>query len=228
MTPSGKQIRAARALAGWERTDLAKKSGLSSVTIRYIENETSSAKKETMERIITAFRSIGIEFTENQGVRFKPNNILVFEGAERFNDFYDFIYEHLKQHGGDVCLSASDQSLMVKHRKDPNIHYERMKALCTNGTIKSFRVLTSKSEYFHHPMFATFKWQPGASIAPTGFWAFGDCLALISFNQNPSPYVVVLQSEPLAAAYRQAFDVAWAVAKDKPPSTDGEQGITKQ
>ncbi len=222
--PTGKQIRAARVMVDWDADDLAKHVGMSRVSIQNIERGDARPKAETMEKIIHAFSDVGIEFTENEGIRRRPEGVEIFEGAERFDDFYDFLYEHLKHYGGEVCLSISDQSLLAKYRKDPSIHYNRMKALYANGIIKPFRILASESEYFHRPMYSIFKVQPEGNISPTGFWAFGDCLALISFVHNPPPYVVVLRSAPLAAAYRQAFDIAWAVAKDPPPPPPEMEG----
>lgn len=219
---TGKQIRAARVLADWDADDLARRVGMSRVAIQNIERGDARPKPATLEKITRAFSDAGIEFTENEGLRRRPEGVEIFEGADRFNDFYDFLYDHLKKHGGDVCLSISDQALLTRYRKNPGLHYDRMKELCANGTIKSFRILATKSEYFCNPMFATFKWQP-ENLSPTGFWAFGDCLALISFAHSPPPYVVVLTAAPLAAAYRQAFDIAWSAAKDLPPQSGGGQ-----
>jgi transcriptional regulator with XRE-family HTH domain len=221
---TGKQIRAARVLAEWDAEDLAAKTKLTRETIFNIERGVFRPRPATLEKIVKAFSDIGIEFIENEGVRRRPEGVEIFEGAERFDDFYDFLYEHLKRYGGEVCLSISNQSLLAKYRKDPKVHYDRMKALFASGIIKPFRILASESEYFHRPMYSVFKVQPEGNISPTGFWAFGDCLALISFVHSPAPYVVVLRSAPLAAAYRQAFDIAWAVAKEPPPPPPGMEG----
>jgi hypothetical protein len=88
-----------------------------------------------------------------------------------------------------------------------------MQDLHDRGLIKSFRILANESNFLMNYAYHEYKWQPGPSIAPTGFYAFGDCLALISFAHDPAPYVVVLQSAPIAASYRQAFDIAWEAAK---------------
>jgi transcriptional regulator with XRE-family HTH domain len=221
--PTGKQIRAARVLVDWDADDLAKRVGMSRISIQNIERGEARPKADTMDKIVRAFSDAGIEFTENEGVRRRPEGVEIFEGPERFDDFFDFLYEYLKRNGGEVCLSISDQSLLDKYRKDPSVHYTRVKALYDSGSIKKFRILASKSEYFHRPLFSVFKVQPEGGVSPTGFWAFGECLALISFVHHRPPYVVVLRSAPLAEAYRQAFDVAWAVAKDPPLPETGEQ-----
>ena len=99
----------------------------------------------------------------------KQTGVDIYEGEERFNEFYDFLYEHIKKHGGDICLSISDERLLSKYRKDPVAHYERMQALFDKGGFKSFRILASKSNFASKYSYNTYKWQPEASIAPTAF-----------------------------------------------------------
>ena len=91
MTITGKQIRAARALAGWDRPDLAEKSGLSLMTIQNIELDIKQPRPATIDKIVRAFVDRGLEFIENQGVRLKPSGLEVYEGLERFNEFSDFL-----------------------------------------------------------------------------------------------------------------------------------------
>ncbi|MDD4600969.1 MAG: hypothetical protein PHQ46_07920 [Negativicutes bacterium] len=205
-------------MAGWERTDLAKKARLSSVTVRYVENETNSAKKETIEKIVEAFSDIGIEFTENDGVRRRPEGIEVFEGAKRFDDFYEFIYEYLKRYGGAVCIGSSDARLYAKYRSDPELHRSRMRDLVKRGDV-SFRIIAEEGDYqLTASSYSKYKWLPKELFAPTSFYAFGECLALVSFVHEPSPYVVLIKSGPFAEAYRQAFYIAWEKGQDPPPS----------
>jgi transcriptional regulator with XRE-family HTH domain len=210
MTPSGKQIRAARSLAGWERTTLAAKSGLSAVTIRYMENETNTAKKETMDKVIAAFRDVGIEFIENDGVRRVPMGIEIFEGIARFQEFTECVYQYLLNNGGEVCISAVDETLFKKYRNNVDQYRERMIKLVARGDV-SVRILASESHFLS--AFAQMKWMPQTSTAPTAFYIFGDNLALISFSRRMPPYVVLHKSGPFAEAYREAFNLVWTNAK---------------
>ena len=213
-----RQIRAARALLGWDAAVLAAKAGLTRATVSNIENDLVQAREGTLEKIMRVFDENGIEFIENQGVRFKPQGVSVFEGPDRFDDFYEFLYEHLRKNGGDVCLSVVDERLLAKFRKDPNLHRRHMKELVDNKSV-TFRVLATESDFVS--TYAQYKWQPRQSAAPTSFYAFGDCLALISFVHTNPPYVVVLQSMPLTEAFRQSFELAWVNAKP-PVSCKGE------
>jgi hypothetical protein len=216
MRLTGLQIAAAITLADLTREGLAKEAKIGRNTLNNIINETATYRGDTIQKIRSIVEARGIEFTDSQGVRMKSTGINVYEGPERFNEFYDFLYEHIKKNGGDICLSISDERLLSKYRKNPVAHYERMQDLSDKGGFKSFRILANKSNFASKYSYNTYKWQPDASIAPTAFYTFGDCLALISFVHNPAPYVVVLQSAPIAQSYRQAFDIAWSVAKEPP------------
>lgn len=211
MTPSGKQIAAARALAGWDKATLAQKTGLSTVTIRYIEDETNSPKKETIEKINTAFRGIGIEFTENDGVRRLPMGIEIFEGRDRFEDFLSFMYDYLEHFGGDVFVSITDERYFQRARKNSEAFRAKMFNLVNSGKIKG-RILASEGEF--KSGWASIRRQPKTPDMPqVSFFAFGDNLALISFDHKFPPYIVLHKSGPFAAAYKSAFDVAWEKAE---------------
>lgn len=213
---TGKQIRAARVLVDWDADDLAKRVGMSRISIQNIERGDAHPKAETIEKIIRAFSDVGIEFTGNDGLRRRPQGIEIFEGAERYQEFHDFLYNHLKHHGGDVCLNIYDESLLGKYRKSaPEAHRKFMKELVDRGDV-SLRILTTKSDFCTYG-YAQFKWQPKQSPSLTGFYAFGDCLALLSFVNETSPYVVVIQSPQLAEGYRYSFNMAWENAEPPPP-----------
>jgi transcriptional regulator with XRE-family HTH domain len=216
---TGRQIRAARGLMRWRVEDLAKKAGLTREAITRMEDGSVQPREGSIAKIIRAFDQNGLEFIDNQGVRFKPNDIEVFEGPDRFEDFTDFVCDHMKQYGGDVCISAVDEGQFAKHRKDPENYRKRMKELVDSGNVR-VRILATWSKFTSS--FAQFKWQPQQQgVTPTSFYAFGKCLALISFAQEPPPYVVLHKSGPFAEAYKHAFEIAWENAKE-PPKTEAK------
>jgi predicted transcriptional regulator len=73
---SGRQLKAARALVGWEQTDLAKKSGVAVSTIRRMESFQGEvgARTSTLSLVEKALEKAGIEFlnSESPGVRLRP------------------------------------------------------------------------------------------------------------------------------------------------------------
>lgn len=65
ITPA--QIRAARALIGWRQADLAKKSGISEISIKNIERGSTDPRASTLAAIQDAFAKAGVEFIEPGG-----------------------------------------------------------------------------------------------------------------------------------------------------------------
>jgi len=212
---SSSQLRAARALLNWSRPQLSKQSGISEPTLHRFENGMNEPEIRTINKLINVFEKNNVEFCENQGVRFKSSSIDIYDGKERFDDFYEYLYEQLSQFGGDVCVSVYNETLFASNRKDPIIHLRRMKRLFEQKKI-TFRILTTISN-FEANGYAVFRWLPKRTPSPVGFYAFGDSLALISFVDRDSPYVVVIRSASLAEGYRQEFNIGWSLGQ-KPPS----------
>ena len=208
--PTGKQIRAARMLVEWEAETLAKLTGISRNAILQIERGEFRARPSTSEKITRAFEDAGIEFIENEGIRRRPEGIEIFEGHERFDEFTDYVYHYLKNNGGDVCISASDERLFNKYRKEPEQYRQQMKALVEGGKVR-VRILADESNF--NSVFADMRKLKSPSAAPTSFYAFGLNLALISFAHQPTPHVVLFRHSPFAAAFRQSFEAAWDAAE---------------
>ena len=73
-------LKAARALLGWEQTDLAERAGLSTATIRKIEQGATGIRDATEKRIVSAFEQGGLRLIPEDadggiGVRFKEREM---------------------------------------------------------------------------------------------------------------------------------------------------------
>lgn len=184
-----------------------------------IETGTVVPRESTVKRIIDVMGSNGVEFTADGGVRPKPSGIEIFEGPERFDEFYDFLFEHLRDNGGDVCLSIADETVISKYRTNSELHFKRMKELKSKNGFKSFRVLANKGTFTTAFGYNEYRKAPDNMVAPSAFYTFGDCLALMSFTHDPAPYVVVLKSASFAESYRASFNVAWENSEPLPPTS---------
>lgn len=74
VTPA--QMRAARALIGWSREELARRAELSPMTVKAFEAQGVDAKTSTVLKMVKALSSAGVEFTSSgdaygSGVRFR-------------------------------------------------------------------------------------------------------------------------------------------------------------
>ena len=76
LTPA--QLRAARALIGWTRDDLAKKAGVASVTVKGFEYLGADSKISTLQKMRRALEAAGVQFIDDEGeaggpgVRLRP------------------------------------------------------------------------------------------------------------------------------------------------------------
>lgn len=207
---TGRQIRAARALLDWDSSVLAEKAGLTRQTVSRIESDVVQPQENTLSRIMLAFSESGIEFTDNCGVRLKPQSVEVLSDTSGFSRFYEYVYEEISRHGGMVCVSGVDEKLFSKYRLNPEIHRERMKELCSHRKDIHMRILVEEGDYnFAASSYATYRWQPKKHFSKAAFYVFGSSLALISFDNQPPPLIILIKSAAFADAYRSSFDIAW-------------------
>jgi transcriptional regulator with XRE-family HTH domain len=76
------QVKAGRALLGRSGEQLAAMVGVSVTTIRNVESGEMSVRSGTMEAIRRVMEKAGIEFTESEGVRRRPEHIWILEGRD--------------------------------------------------------------------------------------------------------------------------------------------------
>src|ERR1700761_6106596 len=91
------QLRAARGLLDWTRTELAKAANISPETVKNIEHGTFRPQETTAEQIRKAFAAHDVVFTENEGVQIKKDAVIKYDGVEGFKRFMDDVYEEEKK-----------------------------------------------------------------------------------------------------------------------------------
>ncbi len=86
------QIRAARALLNWSQSDLAKAAQMANSSIKNVENENTSARRETILQIKDALESNGIEFLPGSGVKLKTDEVTTIYGRSATVALYESLY----------------------------------------------------------------------------------------------------------------------------------------
>lgn len=107
------QIKAARALLGLSQEELAGRTGLSITTIRKIENGEISPRSTTMNAIRRAVEDAGWEFIYPEGIRRRQESVIVYEGADSTDLFFNDMLDTVRQKGGEVCGSLVSQDMLV-------------------------------------------------------------------------------------------------------------------
>lgn len=206
--PTGKQITAARALAGWTVKELAQKVELSDSSISKIENGDNRSSK-TLEKIELVFALAGIEFIEGEGVRRRQAKVRTLEGQIGYWEFYDDVYETVKRQGGEILVSNVDETLFSKWLGDRGlVHKTRMYNLSKERSF-SLKILVQEGDVnFTVPEYAQYRWTPKDRFSEIPFYVYGGKLAILLFeDENVSVFIV--ENAKIAQAYKTQFQVMW-------------------
>lgn len=205
--PSGKQIIAARALAGWDQADLAERVGVTKSAISAIENETNRSSK-TLEKIETAFVNAGFEFLLSGGVQPKQS-LITFYGQQGYWDFYDDVYRTLRAQGGEILVNNVDELLFTKWLGERGMtHKKRMYDLSQEMNF-SLKILIKEGDTnFTVPEYAEYRWTPEERFSEIPFYVYGDKLGIMIFEED-GPNVFVLNNPKISQAYTKQFNVIW-------------------
>lgn len=214
------QLRAARGLLDWTRADLAKAANISPETIKNIEHGTFRPQEATTEAIIRAFSARDVAFIEGDGVRRVTGSIRTYQGAEDFRRFMDEIYESARTISGgegtdgSICVSNVDNALFKKHLGDfAEAHVKRMIAL-RNVHI---RAIAAAKDMSHDPDAGYLVYRYSTDIVSSvPFYVYGDKLAIINFQVENAPSIVIINSALVAASFRAQFDIMWQNAAERP------------
>lgn len=220
---SAAQLRAARGLLDWTRSDLAKACGLSAETIKNIERGVYMPQETTIGAIVAAFREHHVDFTNDDGVRFRHDTVTNYEGVEGFKKFMDDVYQvalKLVEEGQTdktFCMSSLDDSFFITYLGDffTIHHVKRMNAL--KDKFKMFILVretpkTISTEEYTTGSYREYRKQPNHTMDNVPFYVYGDKLAILIFEDKKEPQIIVISSPLVAKAYREQFNVLWSNA----------------
>src|ERR1700733_10428392 len=101
------QLRAARGLLDWTRTDLAKAANISPETVKNIEHGTFRPQEQTAEAIVKCFRDRHVEFID-AGVRIYNEPIIVLDGDLPYLQLLQRAYELMKEKPEEMLFMFAD------------------------------------------------------------------------------------------------------------------------
>lgn len=211
---TGKQIRAARVLLDWDAEDLAAKAGVNRETVFNIERGTVQPRPGTIEKLIKAFNEHRVEFLDDQGVRFRHEDVEVLNGEAGMETFWNRVYVFAQSKGGIIRQNGIAEDPLDKCApKAAAQHRDRMAPLVEkNKNIFVRAILDAGDENFLCTNYADYKWAPKDFPPPVPYYIFGDCVALFSFDAVPSPKVILITSAVIARTYIKQFDRCWECA----------------
>lgn len=211
ITPA--QLRAARGMLDWTRSELAKASGLSAETIKNIEHGIYTPQETTISAIVNAFALQHIEFTENEGIRKSANIVIHYEGKADFRKYADDIYNILLNDpvNREICIFGNnDQEFLDALGDYAQVHLNRMSKL--EGL--KFRALIVEGVDVLVTKYIGYRTVPNMAFA-IPFSVYADRFDFIIYGQGESyPKVVAITSPVVAEAYRSQFEALWKISTE--------------
>ncbi|GAA3643676.1 helix-turn-helix domain-containing protein [Flavivirga jejuensis] len=199
------QIKAARAMCGWSRSDLSEHSGIHDATIKAIENgEVDNPRSNTLDPIIEAFGRKGVEFIDG-GVREKKDKIRILEGKDKYLRLMDEIYRVLKDSSNkEVLVSHADQ----RRSTEPVI--EAQKRMMKAGIRIKFTVCEG-DKYLLYPL-ENYRYIPKKDFLNSAIIVYGDYVS-ISVGENTTK-ITIIHDETIAEVFRRQFKTLWNIYKE--------------
>ena len=205
---TGRQIRAARALLDISQDELATSAGLTKQGISKIEDGSVQPREGTLADIQRVFVTRGIEFMDNQGVRFRPEGVHILTGREGLIALMEDIYDCCRRGiAGDVVLAGAPEDDFQRILGDYDAVY--IANMSSVPGLKMRTLIQEGDTNFVSGAYTEYRWAPKAIFNAVPFYAYADKLAIIVFHTNPSPRIFMIQSKIIAEAYRQQFESMW-------------------
>lgn len=202
-----KQIRAGRELLGLNQAAIAEIMDVSLSKISRAENgDTKSI--DTLLEMKAVLDRLGIELSDDGGVRPKQSRIDRFIGRDGFYAFMDDVYATAKTVGGEICLFNGVPAQLQKWLGSEwyATHAARMMEIRDRFT---FKVTVREGEkLFIGQSFAEYRWFPEHMFNERTIYVYGDKVAFLTFDDNDVRILVMHQNE-IADSFRVLFNIAW-------------------
>lgn len=213
------QIRAARALKNWSQTDLAQRTGLAVPTIANIELGKQIPGKNTIEKIIDAFKIGEINFTAH-GVEFDRNEIVMLNGWGKFkNLLIDVIHtlENKPAKERTFLVFSADDSLSTEEEKEIYAEMDR-------SGIKLKHIVSSKAKILHDITKTIKEINPAYFDNQGAVFLYDNKLAFYTAPQDGhDATTTIITNEHIASTFRKIFSFMWDNIPDTKIKTEAKK-----
>lgn len=204
------QIRAARALLNWSQSDLAKASQMANSSIKNVENENTTARRETLAQIRDAFESNGVEFLPGSGVKLKSDIISIAQGREATPALFESIYT-IAHAGADreVLILGLDEGFSAQYDGLARLqdHNARLKAA---GITQRILVSEGTTEFLGDA--SCYRLLPRECFGKTvPVYIYGDTVAFHTGTLRRR--TIIIEDKALAQVQRAVFQSLWKDAR---------------
>ena len=201
-----RQIRAARALLNWSQPDLARASGLATSSVKNIETECGSARRDTLDAICDAFERNGVELLPSIGVRMKSQTVTVHDDRHATAELLDDIYAHVQAAPErEVLIMGLDEGYSIDTDGAALIerHIARLSAA---GIRERILICEGDTRYVNAP--ECYRWLPREFFTRDApLYIYGDRVAIHSGSLRRR--AVILEHRAMSRHLRMLFTLLW-------------------
>jgi transcriptional regulator with XRE-family HTH domain len=203
-----RQIRAARALLGWDAADLAVRAGLARETISNIENDLVQAREGTIEKIIRVFNENGVQFLGDHGLELKNDEIVTLKGENVFFRVLDDVIGTLRGSGKAEALFAC-----VDDKLSPPAVIENYRRLRKSGI--EMRSLVREGNTYLMGRREEYRYLPKQFFHNNATVIYGNKFATMILDPDTSEDAgaIIIRNPHVAEAQRNLFNLIWSAAQ---------------
>jgi len=210
----GKQLQAARALAGWSQADLSRRVDITQATIsEYESGRTKNPNARYIERIKAIFEREGIFLTENGVYQKDETSYSIGPGKDWWLDVIDDVYDTLiDQQNAECIFICSDD------RESPNEVVQRYKKLRNSG-IKFRQLIKEDNSYMMGPVHE-YKYLPKQHFLNNVSLIYGDKIAVCAGDNTQA---LVIKDKATSTSFKNLIEVLWEQLEQPMESTASER-----
>ncbi len=203
------QLRAARGLLDWTRTDLAKAANISPETVKNIEHGTFRPQEQTAEAIVRCFAAHDVVFTDDQGVKISKETVKTYVGKDGYVSILEHIYS-VTLDGNPITkhLALSDNYATSVIPDYVRTFEEKMKAIPNLDA----KCLIWEGDYNFSFDYCKYQWlnkNKHQWVMP--FYLYGDYVAFILQATPIEKFKIVsIRSKLLVEYLGKQFDHLWS------------------
>jgi len=207
-----KKVRGARAMLGLSQAELAKRAGLSKLTINDYENETKSPRQTTLTDIKRTLEEMGIEFTR-YGVQEKHDLVTVLEDKDSVIRFFDDVYYIMREEGGELLEYGINEERFDELQGDTaRPHILRMSQLQKTNNYTCRCLISENDDNVSECSYAEYRQLPEKYFMEIPFFVYGRKIAIVLWESTPTR-IIILNDPELNKAYRKQFDALWKLTE---------------
>lgn len=203
-------MRGARGLLNWSQSELSKRTNISTTSIGNIEAGNTQPRESTLKLIRQAFENAGIEFIGTEGMRMRSDIIRIFEGRDGFWEFYEDIYDTIRNDPGEVLVSNVDERDFERWLDPENLHKHVGRMQKIKGLRYKILIREGDMHFLATPDYCEYKWIPKQLFVSVPFYVYGQKLAILLFKEQPK--VILLDNPAISEGYRSQFKAIWDIS----------------